>query len=259
MTDERLPSKGNIRFRYHPVGSFENPAWPTAAEMNAGQELEAVTLWESFEVGAQASETSDTASIKAKTNIARRGAANYGGSASFWYPGDHTDFGNLATLVLEIMKEVNRPGYLSVSVDGEIGEPGQPAADFSYAAGDLVTVMAVITDEWEDSITGEEAFYYTRNFLKNGFMRTYTVVSAAQPLLTVSGGDTVSSAEPLSAITALVNGRDWTRGARYTSSDVDVVTVSPSGMVRRVGAGTATINVVLPNSSVSTTVEVTAS
>ena len=97
--DERLPSKGNIRFRYYPLNAFANPAWPTVGELNAGQELEAVTLWESFEVGAQASDTSDTASIKAKTAVARRAAANYGGSAAFWYPGDHTNLNNLATLL----------------------------------------------------------------------------------------------------------------------------------------------------------------
>lgn len=247
--DERLPSKGNIRFRYYPLNGFANPSWPTATELNAGQELEAVTLWESFEVGAQASETSDTASIKAKTAVARRAAANYGGSSAFWYPGDHTDMQNLASLVLAIMKQVNQPGYIAVSVDGEIGEAGQPNIDFTFANGDLVSIFRIITDEWDDMITGEEAFYYTRNFLKNGFMRTYSVVSTAAPVLAATESSTTVTSGSLASIASTVNGRDWTRGCRYRSSAPAILTVSPSGIVRGVSAGTATVTVELPGTS----------
>lgn len=249
MADERLPSKGNIRFRYYPLNAFANPAWPTVNELNAGQELEAVTLWESFEVGAQASDTSDTASIKAKTAVARRAAANYGGSAAFWYPGDHTDMQNLASLVLAIMKVVNQPGYLAVSVDGEIGEPGQPDIDFTFDDGDLLSLYRIITDEWDDMITGEEAFYYTRNFLKNGFMRTYTVASTAAPVLTATESSASVASGAIASIAAAVNGRDWTRGCNFRSSAPAVLTVSPSGIVRGVSAGTATVTVELPGTS----------
>lgn len=261
MTDTRLKSKGNVRFRFHPDGAFANPYWPTVAEMNAGQELEGVTLWENFEIGAQASETSDTAPIKAKAAAARRAGANYGGTASFWYPGDHTNLNNLATLVYQIMKEVNRPGYLSVSVDGEIGDPGQPDGDFTYANGDLVSIYKIMTDEWDDMITGEEAFYYTRNFLKNGMMRTYTVVSTAAPVLTLVATDTDGAADGIGSIRALVNGRDWTRGVRLASSDLAVATVSPTGIVTRVATGTANIVALLPrtNPSVSKTKKITVS
>lgn len=259
--DERLPSKGNIRFRYYPLNGFANPAWPTVAELNAGQELEAVTLWESFEVGAQASDTSDTASIKAKTAVARRAAANYGGSAAFWYPGDHTDMQNLASLVLAIMKVVNQPGYLAVSVDGEIGEPNQPNIDFTFADGDLVSIFRIITDEWDDMITGEEAFYYTRNFLKNGFMRTYTVASASAPVLVATETSAAVAVAALASISATINGRDWTRGVRYRSSDPDVLTVSPSGIVIGVSAGAADVTVEVPGSTplVSDTISFTVS
>lgn len=261
MTDTRLASKGNIRFRFHPEGSFANPYWPTVVEMNAGQELEGVTLWENFEVGAQASETSDTAPIKAKAAAARRAGANFGGTASFWYAGDHTNLSNLASLVYAIMKEVNRPGYLSVSVDGEIGEPGQPNGDFTYAHGDYVSIYKIMTDEWDDSITGEEAFYYTRTFLKNGMMRTYTVVSTAAPVLTLVPTAVDGAAGGIGSIKALVNGRDWTRGVRWASTDLAVATVSPSGIVDRIATGTADISASLPrtNPGVSATEEVTVS
>lgn len=246
MTDLRLNSRGNVRFRYHPEGAFANAYWPTVTALNAGQELEGATLWDSFEVGTQASDTSETPTIKAKTAQTRRGAANYGGSASFLYPGDHTNMTNLASLVLAIMKGVNVPGYLSVSVDGEIGDPGQPNINFTYANGDLVSIYKIMTDEWDDSITGEEAFNYTRNFLRNGMLAPYTVASTAAPVLAVTG-TAGGAAAGTGFLAATVNGRNYSRGVRWTSSNNAIATVSQSGVVRRIAAGTATITATLPN------------
>lgn len=246
--DERLGSRGNIRFRFAPLNGFANPYWPTVAELNAGQELEAVTLWDSFEIGAQASETSDTASIKAKSVAARRGAANFGGSSSFWYPGDHTDMTNLASLVYAIFKELNQPGYIYTSVDGEIGDPGQPPADFTFEDGDYVSMFRIMTDEWEDVITGEEAFNYNRNFLPNGMLRTYTVASTAAPVLTITGTATGAVGAPV-GLQAQVNGRDWTRGVSWSSDDTAIATVSGSGVVTGVFAGPVDINATLPRTS----------
>lgn len=246
--DTRLASKGNVRFRFHTTGSIANPYWPTATELNAGQELEGVTLWDNFEVGAQSSDTSDTPVIKAKTAQARRGAANFGGSASFLYPGNALDMVNLASLVYDIMKDVHVPGYLSVSIDGEIGEASQPSSDFEYAAGDLASIYRIMTDEWDDSITGEEAFFYTRNFLRNGMLAPYTVVSASTPVLAITG-TAGGAAGGQGFLGATVNGREYKRGVRWSSSAPEFATVSASGVVDRVADGTATITATLPNIS----------
>ena len=246
MTDTRLASRGNVRFRFYADGSFVNPYWPTVAELNSGQELEAVTLWDSFEVGTQASDTSNVASIKAKAAQSRRAASNYGGSASFWYPGDHTDMTNLASLVYDLLKDVNVPGYLVVSIDGEIGESGQPNANFQFANGDLLSVYKIMTDEWTDSITGEEAFFYTRNFLRNGMLAPYTVASTATPVLAITG-TAGGAAGGKGFLGATVNGRNYTRGVRWSSSAPATAAVSGSGVVSRLAAGSATITATLPN------------
>ena len=246
MTDTRLASRGNVRFRFYPDNAFANPYWPTVAELNAGQELEGVTLWDSFEVGAQSSDTSEVASIKAKATQARRAAANYGGSATFWYPGDHTNMTNLASLVYDLLKEVNVPGYLVVSVDGEIGESGQPAGTFAFANGDLLSVYKILTDEWTDQITGEEAFTYTRNFLRNGMLAPYTVASTSTPVLAITG-TAGGAAGGLGFLGATVNGRNYTRGVRWTTSAPATATVSGSGVVSLLVAGSATITATLPN------------
>lgn len=258
MTDTRLKSMGNVRFRFYQDGAFANLRWPTVAEMNAGQELEQVTLWDNFEVGAQASDTSDAVPIAAKANVVRRGAANYGGSASFWYPGFRADMTNAAALVYAALKELHVSGYVATSVDGEIGEPGQPAADFSFADGDYVTVMRVVTDEWDDMITGEDPFYYTRNFLKAGGFAPYTVVSTAAPVLSVTADAATGAPGDLLFVSATVSGRDWTRGVQWTTTDAAVATVSATGVVTLVGAGTADIVGTLPGANaVTDTVSIT--
>lgn len=252
--DTRLDSRGNVRYRFLNDAAFANYRWPLASELNAGLELEQVTLWDSFEVGAQASDTADAVPIGAKSTVTRRAAANYGGTSSFWYPGYKDDITNAAALVYLAFRELHTPGFLALSVDGEIGDPGQPAGNMTFADGDYVTIMRIVTDEWTDSITGEEAFSYTRNFLKAGGFQPYTVVSAVAPVLEVTLEGAASGAIGVNSyVSGAVNGRDWTRGVRWTSSDNDVATVSSTGVVKRVGTGTATITGTLPGTTVLTT------
>lgn len=254
MVDTRLKSMGNVRYRFYVDGAFANYRWPTVAEMNAGLELEQVTLWENFEVGAQSSETSDAVPIGAKASVVRRGAANYGGSSSFWYPGYRSDMTNAAALVYLAMKNLNTPGFLALSVDGEIGRSGGPASNMTFASGDYVTIMKIVTDEWDDSITGEDAFYYTRTFLKAGGFAPYTVVGTAAPTVTVTVAAPTSGAiGTLGFASATVNGRDWTRGVRWTSSAPNIATVSSTGVIKRIAAGTATITATLPGTTTAVT------
>lgn len=254
MVDERLDSRGNVRYRFYNSAAFANFRWPTVAELNAGLELEQVTVWDGFEVGAQASDTSDAIPIAAKATVTRRAAANYGGSSTFWYPGYRADNTNAAALVYTAFKNLNTPGFLALSIDGEIGSVGQPASSLNFANGDYVTIMRVVTDEWTDQITGEEAFSYTRNFLKAGGFAPYTVASTAAPVLAVTLTGAVSGAVSTKVYTnATVNGRDWTRGVRWTSSAPNIATVSSTGVVTRRAIGTATITATLPGTTTATT------
>lgn len=253
MVDTRLKSMGNVRFRWYADGSFANLRWPTVAELNAGQELEQVTLWDNFDVGIQASDTSDAVPIAAKANVVRRAGANYGGNASFWYPGFRADITNAAALVYSALKEIHTPGYVVTSVDGEIGEPGQPAADFTFANGDYLTLLKVITDEWDDSIVGEDPFFYTRNFLKAGGLASYTVASTTAPVIALTGTGLTGAPGTLGFASATVNGRDYTRGMNYVSSAPAIATVSATGVIKKIAAGTASITATLPGSSATST------
>lgn len=263
MTDIALPSKGNIRFRWYTDGAFANEYWPTVTELNAGQELEQVVDFENFEAPVQASDDVERNPIGAKATVTRRGAPNYGATYGFDYPGYKADTANAAALVYAalgaINNTVNVPGYLAWSIDGEIGELNQPPIDLSWEDGDYVNIIKVTTDAWEDEITGEEDFTYSRTFLKRGLVNTYTVASTATPVLAATIDSGSLAIGDLGFLTATVNGREFTRGATWTSSDPTVATVSRNGIVTAVAAGSATITASLKGSNVTDTVAVTVS
>lgn len=266
MTDQKMPSKGNLRIYWAPDGAFANHYWPTVAELNAGQELHHGMPWDGWDGLVQASETEESTPIGSKATRFSRGAANYGGDLSFWYPGYKGDMANAAALIYEALgarqNTLNVGGYLYWSVDGEIGEAGQPSSDMQFASGDYVNIIKVTTDAWDDEITGENDFSYTRTFLKNGFIQLFTVASTAAPVLAVSATGTTSIGVGDHAfLNATVNGREWTRGVSWTSDDLTEATVSRNGIVTGVSAGTPTITATLPGISpaVTDTIGVTVS
>ena len=260
MVDQTMMSNGNVRLRIYPNNAFVNPQWPTVAELNAGLRLEDAVLWDGFDFGTQASETSSVPPLSAKSVVDVRSQSNYGGSLPIWYPGAYDDPTNQLSLIYDLVDEPRTVVYIAMSVDGEIGEPGQPDSDYAFADGDLVSIYRVQTDAWDDMTEGDDPFYYTLGFLMNGVMAHYTVASATAPTLTVVGDSEVGVGE-YGIVEADVNGRNYTRGVRWTTSDPDVATVSSNGVVTGVSAGDATITATLPRAtgSVSDDIQVTVS
>lgn len=260
--DQKMQSRGNIRLRVYPPNGFANYRWPTVAELNAGLRLEDAVPWEDFDFGMQASETSDTPPISAKSSVQNRSTANYGGTIPFWYPGYYDDAQNQLSLIYDTIVPdadgYDRPVlYISMSIDGEIGEPGQPADDFSFADGDFVSIFRVQADAWTDMTEGDDPFYYTINFLRNGQVAHYTVASTAAPTLLVTPTTLGSAPGDHDLLSAAVNGRPFNAGVTWSTSDPAVATVSQYGVVTSVAAGTATITQSLRGAAATDTVAVT--
>lgn len=244
MVDVRLPASGNIRAWFGPANAFANWKSPTAAEINACVDISDAISWNDFDFGVQASNQNDDPAITAKTNVQTRGANQYGGGMSFYYPKVFGDASNKFSTVFETLKTPGTYGYLVVRVDGEelattastASNPGTNAN-----ANDLVNVYAVITDSYTDEITGETAFRYTVDFLPNGQMEAYTVVRSAAATVAVTPATATVAVGAKAALTATVNTRDYTRGVVWTSSAPGAVQVSPNGVVTRTASGAATI------------------
>lgn len=262
MTDQRYPISGNIRIWFVPENGIANPEAPTAAEIAAGLDISDAVSWNDKDFGVQASNTTNDPAITAKGNVSDRGAAQYGGGLSLYYPKDRTDTSSVYVLTENALGKPGTRGYLVKRVDGvELSATAGTAAHpgTAIAAGDFVEVFKVETAGYAQAITGEEAFRYTVSFLSKGFVKTYAVVresaTAVAPVLTPT---TVSgTAGTISRITATLIGRPYTGGLEWSSSAPDIATVSANGVVTLRAVGSATITAVDPATGSSTTATVT--
>lgn len=231
MTDIKVPSSGNIRVWWALPNAFANWEAPTATELNACLDVSESVSWNDFGFGLQASNTIDDPAITAIGKVSDRGATQYGGTISFYYPGAFDDAGNAYSQTYDALDQPRTLGYVVWRVDGE--ETSALAVN-----GDMVSVAKVMTDGYAESITGEEAFRYTVTFLSQGDIAVRTVVGATAPIIPATLAVTVGAAEPLSAT---VGGRNYTNGVKWSSSDSTKAKVSSAGIVTGVAAGSATI------------------
>jgi hypothetical protein len=238
MTDTRLPASGNIMVRWHTDGAFANPARPTPAEINAGLKLASSISWNDFGFGLKASNTNNDPALSAKSNVAD------GGAFSCYYPSDFTDASNDYTLTYDALKVPRTVGWISMSVDGELSETATAlyagGMTQTAATGDLVHVFKVMTAGYAEAITGEEAFRYTVSFLPQGEVYPFAVIGATSTV-SVTPATAAPTVGDLVVLEATVSGRKYTRGLRWTSSDVTKATVSQNGIVTVKAAGSATI------------------
>jgi hypothetical protein len=253
MTDVKLPSSGNIRVWWALENAFANWESPTAAEINASLDISDSISWNDFDFNLQASNVIDDPAITAIGKVSDRGAAQFGGGLSFYYPGAFDDASNEYSLTYDALDQPRTRGFLVIRIDGE-------ESSASAAAGNLVHVFRVMTDGYAESITGEEAFRYTVTFLSQGDLAVRTVVAGGSAPAVVVTPDTLAmSVGDHERVAVTVGGRNYTNGVKYTTSDPTKATVSSAGVITAVAAGSATITCTYENAGTSDTVAVTVS
>lgn len=248
----KLTSNGHVTVLWAAPGSFANWKSPTATELNSALNLSSSISWNDFGFGVQASNTQNDPSLADMGNRTDRGASQYGGAISFYYPGAFDDDTNAYSLTFDAVSVPRTSGYIVMRIDGN-----KPTTQ-AFAAGDLVHVMEVMTDGQSNVITGEEAFRYTVNMLQQGALEVYTVVRSTS--VTVVTPSTLTVAVGTSSrLTATANGRDYTNGVVWTTSDATKATVSNAGVVTGVASGSATITATFAQTGATDTTSVTVS
>lgn len=246
MTDQRLPASGAIRLRFAVEGAFANELSPTVTEANAALDIADGVSWNDLDTLIQASNTNNDPAITSKSNIADRGAAKYGGHISFYHPKLYGDDSNLYSVIYDALKTPRTVGYLIWSIDGDLSENNTPlysgGATRDFAAGDIVTVMKVITGGYADAIVGEEAFRYTINFLPQGVLASNTVIRTSTVTVVVTPATLAATVvDGPVQLNATVNGRQYTRGLSWTVDNATLGTVSQNGVVTPIAAGVLTV------------------
>lgn len=257
MTDIRLPASGNIQVRWHAANAFANPGKPTPAEVNGGLNITDDISWNDFDFGFSASTTTNDPSLKAKSNVSDRGAMQYGGSISLYLPADLSDMGNTHAVAYAALSVPRTEGYITIQVDGELSETDTPVYPGGLvqtaASGDLIDVFKVMTAGYSHAITGEEAFRETISLMPQGEAFANAIVATTLTVEITPATVTLADGEH-EVLEATVNGRRYTRGCRWTSSDSSVVSVSQNGVLTRHKPGSATITATYEGASDTATV-----
>lgn len=248
----KLTSNGHVTVLWAAPGSFANWKSPTATELNAALNLSSSISWNDYGFGVQASNTQNDPSLADTGNRTDRGASQYGGAISFYYPGAFDDNTNAYSLAFDAVAVPRTLGYIVARIDGN-----KPTTQ-AFAAGDFVHVMEVLTDGQTNVITGEEAFRYTVNMLQQGSLEVYTIVRATT-VTVVTPATLALAVGAHSRLTGTANGRDYTNGLVWTTSDATKATVSNAGVVTGVAAGTATITATFAQTGATDTTAVTVS
>lgn len=257
MTDNKYPASGSIRYWWTPPNGFANPKAPTEAELAASLDLSDAISWNDKDYGVQASNTISDPAITAKGNVQTRGAAQYGGSLSFYYPREFNDDSNHYSVVFDALRLPGTRGFLTSRVDGlELAQAAGTAAHPGWdpEAGDLVTVSSVESAGYGENITGEEAFRYTISFLPKGEVNVFAVVrESATPVAPVVSGASTASVGDYVALEATLVGRKYTRGVIWRTSTPNLAHISPNGIVTALAAGTASFTAVDPATGTAST------
>ena len=250
MTDIKVPASGNIRVWWALSNAFANYQAPTAAEINACLDISDAISWNDFDFGLQASNTIDDPAITALGKVSDRGAAQFGGAISLYYPGAFGDATNKYSLAYDALDAPRTAGYLVMRIDGD-------EATSTAANSNLVEIFKVVTDGYAETIVGEEAFRYTITFLPQGDFSFRTVVGGSTPVITNAAGTSIATlsvaAGTKTPLGCTVGGRVYTNGVAWSTSDATKATVSTAGVVKAIAAGSVTITATYENATTSNT------
>lgn len=251
---EKLPTGGNVSWFWVPAGGLTDVADIQISQVNspAGYNLSAAISVADTDFGNQASNTNSDPSFADTGNVQDRGASQYGGGVTFYFPKRYDDNTNIYSIAFDLTDADRTPGFWVQRIDGETPNTG------ALAAGQYVSAYSVLSDAESATVGGEEAQKRTVNFLNQGNLAVYTVARSAAAALTVTSPTLSAAAGAKGRFRASLNGRFY-GGASWSSSDPAVIEVFPGGFYTITGATSDTATVTASHNGLTATIAVTVS
>lgn len=253
MVDQKVTPNDRVTVTLVPVIGIADYEAPTAAELNAASAINAspAIAWDGSTLpAATESDDVDDRSITDKGNATSRGTSQYEGTLNFFYPRDKTDMTNPASVVFDFLRKPGVPVYAITRVL-------QATPDEPYTEGEWISVFRFLTDGWEDDIEGDDSYKYSVSMLTQGEVIAYTQVKNSSPITVTNTGSGSLSVGDVEALRAEMGGHRATQVVKWESSDPEVATVTPNGVVKALSAGTAEITATHPAADDSTPITIT--
>lgn len=242
MADERVFSDGYVDIVMIRQNQLTDPTAPLITELNTnGINISNAIAWEgtTWPTNTDSNDTDDR-SIKDVGNATTRGYAQYEATLNLFFPKDLTenvtDYGKAYQFFKDSSSRV--PVYIVTRILQTAANAIQ-----SFVAGDIVSVFKLGTDAFVTDTEGEDSYKYAINFLPQGGVWPYTqAVAAVKSQITVTApGGLPTSVGQKKALRAVLNSKRVTNQVTWKSSNLNVATVSPNGVITAVAAGTANI------------------
>jgi len=250
MVDQKVFAAGRVSVWWVPSGGIANINAPTAAEVNAGVPLSTAIAWENYELAASESDDVDDRSLMDVGNATTRGAAQFGGTLSFFRDLNSADTTSPYVKAFEAFRVPRAYGYLVTRVlQNPEGE------QTPVQVGDDISVFYFVADTFIDDTEGDDSVKFTVNFQPQGQLAVYTKV-AGGTISVVPTAVSLTAGQAGKAVASVV-GDDISVGAKWVSSDTTKASVSPMGVIKGIAAGTASVTVTYPGTTGTATVTVT--
>ncbi len=223
---------------------------PTDTILNAGTtlQLSPAIAWQDFALSATDSDDIEDRAITDAGNAVSRGFANFEGTLSFFRDANQADTTSDFKKAFDAFRTPRTYGYLVIRV-------AEQKWSTTWTKGDRVSVYRFVADIITDDATGDDSVKFTVTFLPQGLLYPYTVVKGATPDPITGIAPTKSqtvAAGPYGLI-PLLSSKDVRASATFSSSDTTKATVSATGVVKPIAAGTVTITVNHPGATAAVT------
>lgn len=249
--DTKVTSNGNFNVSWVPLSGILDPNAPTAAELNAGLALSEGIAMESFELAASESNDIDDRSILDAGNAVSAGYEQFSASMEFFRDADLTDNNSTYNQIYHAFKKPHQTGYLILRVlQNETGQHDP------YKPGDTVSVFRVMSDAVADNTEGETSYKLSVTFQPQGFVKIHTLVAGAGQIVIEPAGELTVAVGEFDVINATIDGKSWTQGVTWRSSDTSVASVDANGVVIGVSPGSVQITATHPGATASEPLDV---
>jgi len=223
-------SNGYVKVAWILEADLTDPEFPSATELNTdGLDLSAAIAWEDYELGSTGSDDIEDRALTDLGNAVSRGTANFGATLDFFRDLNNTDASSVYVDAFEAFRTTRVIGYLVTRV-------GERAATVDFTAGDTISVFKVMAVTTVDMATGENSTKFQVNFLPQGVLYPFTVVSSSSAIGGVAASDTLTAGELL-VLNPTLDGSSIRSRATYITADPAVATVSNHGVITGVATG----------------------